>query len=64
MFALKLTENEPAGQCHGLITAAARHLVAYAIEERGIHRVEWRNRKEEVWSMLASEWRALTTSVS
>jgi RimJ/RimL family protein N-acetyltransferase len=33
--------SEPAGQGHGLITAAVRHLIAYAFEERGMHRICW-----------------------
>ncbi len=33
--------SEPAGEGHGLITAAARLLVAYAFEERGMQRIEW-----------------------
>ncbi|WP_163507415.1 GNAT family N-acetyltransferase [Fodinicola acaciae] len=41
---------EPAGQGHGLITRAAWRLIAYAIEERGLNRVEWRNRKDNIRS--------------
>lgn len=33
--------TEPAGTGHGLITAAARHLVDYAFGERGMKRIEW-----------------------
>ncbi|MEU6731708.1 GNAT family protein [Streptomyces physcomitrii] len=33
--------TEPAGEGHGLITAAVRHLIDYAFTERGMHRVEW-----------------------
>ncbi|MFZ3568006.1 GNAT family N-acetyltransferase [Streptomyces sp. BH097] len=32
---------EPAGAGRGLVTRAMRHLVDWAVEERGIHRVEW-----------------------
>ncbi|MEU9132563.1 GNAT family protein [Kitasatospora sp. NPDC048540] len=32
---------EPAGQGRGLIGAAVRHLIDYALVERGMHRVEW-----------------------
>ncbi|MEY9940402.1 GNAT family N-acetyltransferase [Streptacidiphilus sp. MAP5-3] len=32
---------EPAGQGHGLITVAVRRLIAYAFEERGMHRISW-----------------------
>ncbi|MFD7959844.1 GNAT family N-acetyltransferase [Streptomyces zaomyceticus] len=81
---------EPAGVGKGLVTRAARALVDWAIEVRGIHRVEWvvssdnepsiavarrlgmtrdgvlreshpyrgRRHDEEVWSVLAPEWRA------
>jgi RimJ/RimL family protein N-acetyltransferase len=33
--------TEPAGEGHGLITAAAKLLVNYAFRERGMHRIEW-----------------------
>ncbi|GAB2738763.1 GNAT family N-acetyltransferase [Amycolatopsis magusensis] len=33
---------EPAASGQGLVTKAARVLIDWAIEERGIHRVEWR----------------------
>jgi len=33
--------TEPAGSGHGLVTAAARLLVEYAVVERGMRRVEW-----------------------
>ncbi len=33
--------TEPAGEGHGLITAAARLLVEYAFVERGMQRIEW-----------------------
>ncbi|MGA5796712.1 GNAT family N-acetyltransferase [Streptomyces cellulosae] len=32
---------EPAGTGHGLVTRAMRVLIDWAVEERGIHRVEW-----------------------
>ncbi|MET7856946.1 GNAT family protein [Streptomyces sp. NPDC005318] len=32
---------EPAGEGRGLVTRAARKLIDWAIEERGMHRVEW-----------------------
>ncbi|MEV8392393.1 MULTISPECIES: GNAT family N-acetyltransferase [unclassified Streptomyces] len=32
---------EPAGTGRGLVTRAARVLIDWAVEERGIHRVEW-----------------------
>jgi len=84
---------EAAGQGKGLVTAAVRRLIDYALIERGLHRVEWINstvnvrsralaarlgmhqdgvlrgfveyRGErldaELWSMLAPEWREITT---
>ncbi|MFI9269610.1 GNAT family N-acetyltransferase [Kitasatospora sp. NPDC052896] len=33
--------TESAGEGHGLVTAAVRHLVEYALVERGLQRVEW-----------------------
>lgn len=41
---------EPAGQGHGLATVAARQLIDWAFRERGMHRVEWRCRPENVAS--------------
>jgi len=35
--------SEAAGQGKGLITAAVRKLIDYALVERGLHRVEWIN---------------------
>ncbi|MEE1789968.1 GNAT family protein [Streptomyces sp. BE308] len=32
---------EPAAQGRGLITRAMRHLIDWAVDERGMHRVEW-----------------------
>ncbi|MGK5640570.1 GNAT family N-acetyltransferase [Streptomyces sp. URMC 126] len=32
---------EPAATGRGLVTRAARHIIDWAVEERGIHRVEW-----------------------
>ncbi len=37
---------EPAAERRGLITAACRMLLAYAFEERGLHRAEWRCRAD------------------
>jgi ribosomal-protein-serine acetyltransferase len=83
--------SEAAGQGRGLITAAVRRLLDYALIERGLHRVEWVNSTanlrsravaerlgmhrdgvlrqasshrgtrtdNEVWSVLAPEWRDL-----
>ncbi|WP_035800112.1 GNAT family N-acetyltransferase [Kitasatospora mediocidica] len=33
--------TEAAGQGHGLVTAAVRHLLEYALVERGLQRAEW-----------------------
>lgn len=38
--------TEPAGEGHGLVTAASRVLLRYAFEERGLHRAEWRCRSD------------------
>lgn len=35
--------SEPAGGGRGLVGAAVRHLIDYALVERGLHRVEWWN---------------------
>ena len=37
---------EPAAEGHGHITAAVAELLAYAFEERGMHRAEWRCRSD------------------
>ncbi|MEU3777319.1 GNAT family protein [Streptomyces sp. NPDC032472] len=81
---------EPAAVGRGLVTRAARLVIDWAVEERGIHRVEWvvsvgnepsiavarrlgmsrdgvlreshlyrgERHDEEVWSVLAPEWRS------
>ncbi|MEV4947989.1 GNAT family protein [Streptomyces sp. NPDC053755] len=81
---------EPAAVGRGLVTRAVRVIVDWAVEERGIHRVEWvvssgnepsiavarrlgmtreavlreshlyrgQRHDEEVWAVLAPEWRA------
>lgn len=81
---------EPSAVGKGLVTLAARVIIDWAIEERGIHRVEWwvsseneasvavarrlgmtkdgvlresylyrgKRHDEEIWSVLAPEWRA------
>ncbi|HTJ33736.1 MAG TPA: GNAT family protein [Dactylosporangium sp.] len=41
---------EPAGQGRGLITAATRVLIDWALRTRGVHRVEWRCRPDNVAS--------------
>ncbi|MGH1550946.1 GNAT family N-acetyltransferase [Leifsonia poae] len=37
---------EPDGEGHGHITSAVRELLAYAFDERGMHRAEWRCRSD------------------
>ncbi|MFF4183472.1 GNAT family N-acetyltransferase [Streptomyces sp. NPDC001691] len=81
---------EPAAVGRGLVTRAMRVIIDWAVEERGVHRVEWwasaRNKPsiavarrlgmtrdgvlresylyrgerhdEEIWSVLAPQWRA------
>ncbi|MCL7496506.1 GNAT family N-acetyltransferase [Streptomyces sp. MCA2] len=81
---------EPSAVGKGLVTRAARLIIDWAVEERGIHRVEWvvsaangpsiavarrlgmtkdgvlresypyrgKRHDEEIWSVLAPEWRA------
>lgn len=81
---------EPAATGRGLVTRAARAVIDWAVEERGVHRVEWwvssgnepsiavarrlgmtreavlreshpyrgERHDEEVWAVLAPEWRA------
>ncbi|CAL9607885.1 GNAT family N-acetyltransferase [Streptomyces sp. enrichment culture] len=81
---------EPAAVGRGLVTRAARVMIDWAVEERGVHRVEWvvssgnapsiavarrlgmtreavlreshlyrgERHDEEVWAVLAPEWRA------
>ncbi|GGS05001.1 N-acetyltransferase [Streptomyces aureoverticillatus] len=81
---------EPAAAGKGLVTRACRALIDWAVEERGIHRVDWwcsaanapsiavarrlgmtregvlresylyrgQRHDEEIWSVLAPEWRA------
>ncbi|MER7947714.1 GNAT family protein [Streptomyces sp. NPDC096079] len=84
---------EPAGVGKGLVTRAARALIDWAVEVRGIHRVEWVvssdnepsiavarrlgmtrdgvlresypyrgvRHDEEIWSVLAPDWRGAAT---
>ncbi|MFF7726999.1 GNAT family N-acetyltransferase [Streptomyces sp. NPDC008001] len=86
---------EPSAVGKGLVTRAVRVLIDWAIEERGIHRVEWwvvaenapsiavarrlgmrkdgvlresylyrgKRYDEEIWSVLAPEWRAASRGV-
>ncbi|MEV4611930.1 GNAT family protein [Kitasatospora sp. NPDC049258] len=47
--------SEPAGQGRGLITAAVRHLIDYALVERGLHRVEWWNTSHNLRSRAVAQ---------
>ncbi|TYB99414.1 GNAT family N-acetyltransferase [Micromonospora sp. WP24] len=42
---------EPSAQGHGLVFRAVRHVVDWAVQERGIHRVEWRTKPDNVRSI-------------
>jgi ribosomal-protein-serine acetyltransferase len=86
----------PQAQGRGLITLAAQRMIAWALGERGLNRIEWRcvptnkrsiavakrlgmardgvlreafphngvNRDVEVYSLLASEWRAAVVDLA
>ncbi|WP_037606401.1 GNAT family N-acetyltransferase [Streptacidiphilus rugosus] len=47
--------TEPAGEGRGLVTAAVRRLLAYAFEERGMHRVQWVNSTGNTRSRAAAQ---------
>jgi RimJ/RimL family protein N-acetyltransferase len=51
---------EPSAEGHGLITAACRMLLAYAFEERNLHRAEWRCRADNVRSSAVAERLGMT----
>jgi ribosomal-protein-serine acetyltransferase len=51
---------EPAAEGRGLITAACRMLLAYAFEERGLHRAEWRCRADNARSSAVAERLGMT----
>ncbi|MEU6203722.1 GNAT family protein [Micromonospora musae] len=42
---------EPSAQGHGLVFRAVRHVVDWAVRERGVHRVEWRTKPDNVRSI-------------
>ncbi len=46
---------EPAGTGRGLITRAARVLVDWALDTRGLHRVEWRCRPDNTASAAVAQ---------
>ncbi|MFJ2744932.1 GNAT family N-acetyltransferase [Streptomyces sp. NPDC087440] len=47
--------SEPAAERRGLIGAAVHRLLAYAFEERGLHRVEWWNSTVNVRSRAVAQ---------
>lgn len=47
--------TEPAGEGHGHITAASAALVDWLVRERGLHRVEWRCRADNVRSAAVAQ---------
>jgi len=51
---------EPGAEGHGLITAACRMLLAYAFDERGLHRAEWRCRADNARSSAVAERLGMT----
>ena len=51
---------EPAAEGRGLITAACRMLLAYAFDERHLHRAEWRCRADNVRSSAVAERLGMT----
>ncbi|RZE81612.1 N-acetyltransferase [Streptomyces albidoflavus] len=52
--------SEPAGEGHGLVTAAARHLLAHAFTTRGLHRAEWRTTPRNTRSRAAAQRLGMT----
>lgn len=51
---------EPAGEGRGHISAAVRQLLAYAFDERGLHRAEWRCRADNDRSIAVAERLGMT----
>ena len=51
---------EPSAEGRGLITAACRMLLAYAFDERGLHRAEWRCRAVNARSSAGAERLGMT----
>ncbi|MFC5502081.1 GNAT family N-acetyltransferase [Lysinimonas soli] len=51
---------EPSAEGRGLITAACRMLLAYAFDERGLHRAEWRCRADNARSSAVAERLGMT----
>ncbi|MBC2876308.1 MULTISPECIES: GNAT family N-acetyltransferase [Streptomyces] len=51
---------EPAGEGHGLITAACTTLLDWALTTRGLHRAEWRCRADNARSSAVAERLGMT----
>lgn len=51
---------EPAGTGRGLVTAAIRHLIDYALRDRGLHRIEWHCRTDNKASSAVARRLGLT----
>jgi ribosomal-protein-serine acetyltransferase len=51
---------EPAAEGHGLVTAASRVMLDWAFGERGLHRVEWRCRHDNVRSAAVADRLGMT----
>jgi RimJ/RimL family protein N-acetyltransferase len=51
---------EPSGEGRGHITAAVEVLLAYAFEERGLHRAEWRCRSDNERSIAVAKRLGMT----
>ncbi|MEE1797843.1 GNAT family protein [Streptomyces sp. NPDC101062] len=51
---------EPAATGRGLVTRAARVLIDWAVEERGMHRVEWRVSSENAASIRVAQRLGMT----
>ncbi|NIZ92902.1 GNAT family N-acetyltransferase [Kineococcus rubinsiae] len=51
---------EPAAEGEGLVTAAASVLLAWALDERGLHRAEWRCRADNLRSAAVARRLGMT----
>ncbi|WP_043468708.1 GNAT family N-acetyltransferase [Kitasatospora sp. MBT66] len=47
--------TEPAAQGRGLVSSAVRHLIDYAFTVRGMHRIEWHNRPDNLRSRAVAQ---------
>ena len=52
--------SEPAGEGHGHVSAAIRELLRYALQVRGLHRVEWRCRSDNERSIAVARRLGMT----